>query len=206
MSFIYTYTINDLFTRCTIPLIEGNVPMCPMHLLRLSVQCTIDIMIKAPCSKHSITQVSNTKPCPWLLPRLYGSRAEGIGVCRLFGAKPLAERMLVYCQLCPKGNVYQTKKLYWEMSLNLLCTKWQPLCRDLTVLSWNISAARSVVWRGVFIFPMMIGQPSQTYFPLHTKKHWHIISRKIGNNIQIKWSSRVNVLKTLHHTMKLSMM
>ena len=56
--------------------------------------------------------------------------------CRLFGAKPLSEPMLPYCQLDPKDH--KSMKFYFnflfeERHLKMSSAKWQTLCLGLNV-------------------------------------------------------------------------
>ena len=64
-----------------------------------------------------------------------------IMACRLFGAKPLSEPMLSYCQLDPKE--YISVKFYLKFKtfhsrkrhLRMSSAKWQPFCLNLNVLT-----------------------------------------------------------------------
>ena len=66
--------------------------------------------------------------CHWTLSLLVQIMA-----CRLFGAKPLLEPMLTYCQFIPSGRPFSERiniqnfpfiKMHWKMS----SAKWQIFC------------------------------------------------------------------------------
>ena len=59
--------------------------------------------------------------------------------CRLFGAKPLSESVLAYCQLDPHEqtsvNLIKIQQLsYMKMQLETPSAKWQPTCFGFKVL------------------------------------------------------------------------
>ena len=59
--------------------------------------------------------------------------------CRLFGAKPLSEPMLPYCQLDHREHFNEIsfkiqKFSFKNMRLKMLSAKWQLLCLSLSVL------------------------------------------------------------------------
>ena len=64
-----------------------------------------------------------------------------IMACRLFGAKPLSEPMLPYCQLDPKEHIlvkfYSKLKifLFTKIHLKMSPGKWQTCCLGLNVLT-----------------------------------------------------------------------
>ena len=75
----------------------------------------------------------------------------------LFGAKPLSEPMLAYCQLNPSMNKLQCHLIesqtfsFKKMHLKMLCAKWQSSCLSLYVLTlqvlrWEHSRTRSILW------------------------------------------------------------
>ena len=83
-------------------------------------------------------------------------------VCRLFGARPLSEPMLEYCQLDPwehksviffiEVHIYSIKKMHLEM----VSAKWRSFCLGINVLT-GIETALQNLWDFVVI-PMPIIQ------------------------------------------------
>ena len=59
--------------------------------------------------------------------------------CRLFGAKPLSEPMLPYCQLDSSEILFKIQKFsFQEMHVKMLSSKWRPFCLGLNVLNVNV--------------------------------------------------------------------
>ena len=107
-------------------------------------------VLKNPLSPFP-NQMNFVSSIPWIIFLTHWVRVMHICVdklnnhwfqiiaCRVFGAKPLSEPMLIYCQL----DLWN--KLSWNMNLNsnfslkmylkMTYTKWRPFCLSLNVLN-----------------------------------------------------------------------
>ena len=111
----------------------------------------MDFSIKTRVAWHKLKPVNSSPPSAAYLHQRTGSALVQIMACRLFGAKPLPEPMLAYCQLNswehismkfePEFYHFHSRKCIWTCRL----PKWQPFCQG----GWcviNFLCQQSVGW------------------------------------------------------------
>ena len=87
-----------------------------------------------------IVFISSLRPSDAYMRQFNMPTLVEIMACRLFGAKPLSEPMLPYCQLDPKEHIFNEiltkipKFSFKKILLKMSTTKWLPFCLGLNVL------------------------------------------------------------------------
>ena len=105
--------------------------------------------------QNHIDIVNSSPPVFVYLRRWIGSTLVQIMACRLFGAKPLSNPMLSYCQLDNKlqWNFNQNTKLFIHKNENIFCEMmaWWPFCPgEMSFnhrLEWISDSMRAPPWR-----------------------------------------------------------
>ena len=108
-------------------------------------------MLSAKCGPFC-SLLNSSPPGATYMRHWTGSSLVQVMACRLFGAKPLPEPMLVYCQLDSWEQVsvklesefyhFQTTKCIWKCCL----PKWQPFCPGGDELMCGLTVPAQRVW------------------------------------------------------------
>ena len=115
-----------------------------------------------------------------------GPSLDQVMVCRLFGAKPLPEPILAYCQLDPWGQItvkfesefyhFHSRKCIWRMAAILFWERWDKLCHHYSDTGWTPFRYQAIIRTNAALLSI---EPSGTDFSdiLINKKifYWNIL-------------------------------
>ena len=96
-----------------------------------NIACEMAAILSWPHCVNPL-RLSEAYMCQWTRPSLVQIMA-----CRVFGAKPLSEPIVYYCQLDLRKRLQSNciQRKFKKILLKMSSAKWRPFCLSLNVLS-----------------------------------------------------------------------
>ena len=159
--------------------------LCANHMLIVG-----HVILSASC-----TPINPFPPSAAYMRQWTGSSLVQVMACRLFGAKPLTEPMLAYCQLDSWENIsvkFESEFYhFYSMKCNWKCrlTKWQPFCPGGDGLKHMCGQVmpHTVITQDHHCFGQwFVACWVETYY----LSQWKLI---------VNWSVRYRIIRNAHH-------